>query len=169
MLLRHYSEFKKIFIDIDDTLIKTTKTLDQFSKYPLTPVHPLNGRWKDFDDVIIHLNDTLYIPLYEGVLELFFLLKNRNFRIVSASPDIKFSRVNKINALKELNLNSEILFFESDDDKIIFLKEHASELNDLVIDDKQCILDQLSCSTLLVNKDLNNNALSIEDLVYNWK
>lgn len=169
MKIRHYSEFKKIFIDIDDTLIKTTLTLDQFSKYPKAPVHPLNGRWKDFDDVIIHLNNTLAIPLYEGVLELFFLLKNQDFRIISAAPNIESSRVNKINALKELNLNSEILFFDSDVDKLKFLKENALELNDLVIDDKLSILNELQCSTLLVNKDLNNNALSIEDLVYNWK
>lgn len=165
--LKTFSSYNNIFIDVDDTLIKTTLTLDSFSKYPvLFSKHPLDGRWQDFEDVVINYDNALLVPLYEGVNELFELLKDNNVTIISAAPKSGESRNNRINSLGKYG--SLIKFFDNDTTKRKYLERHVTK-KDLIIDDKESILYNMKCDTLLINSDVNSNGISILNLVEYWR
>jgi hypothetical protein len=163
-MIKPYYEYGTIYLDVDDTLIKTTLTLDQYSKHPIIPVHPSQGRWEDFIDVIQYYDQPIKIPLYEGVEELFDLLKSQQVKVISAAPDINYSRQNRVNAIGHL---TDIQFFDSDLDKIEFLKSTVDR-DDLVVDDKYLVLNDITCYTILINKELNNT-MSIQELVNYWR
>jgi len=161
--LKNFSKYNVIYIDVDDTLIQTTLTLDRFSKFPIKEgVHPINGRWNDLEDIVLHYNDYLEVPLYDGVKKLLSLI---NKKVISAAPDISVSRENRTRSLLGL---SYIDFFDNDEEKIDYLKKTITE-NDLIIDDKEKVLYNMKCDTLLVNNDLNKEGVSIKELVTFWE
>jgi len=168
--------YDAIFIDIDDTLIQTTLTLDKCSKFPVdTTKHPHHGRWLDFSDVVENYNNPIDVPMYAGAEELLAMLwahpaiggAGNNFIIISAAPDIGHGRQNRINALGKWYDKIGVTFFASDAEKIVFLNRFAMK-RDVIIDDKEIILRNRACDTVLANADINTQGCDLRDLVNYW-
>jgi len=148
-----------IYVDVDDTLIQTTLTMDAFSQHPIKSCHPAKGRWQDIDFVMEHYNWPIDVPLYAGAAE-FVNRFRKQIQVVSAAPDIGVSRANRQHAVDPLGVS--IKFFDDDASKLKFLKTHVKS-GDYVIDDKESIISGLDTGVcILVNTDLNPGGV-------NWK
>lgn len=150
--------FSKTFIDVDDTLIKTTKTLDKYANKVYTKYKEIDKRWDNHEKIIEILNFPLVIEPYEGTKELVSTLENMSSHLIicSACPEIKYSRQNRRNAVKKIT-DIPILFFDSDNDKKRFL-ENNTDYESITIDDKKHILKNLKGTTVLINPELNPDA-----------
>ena len=152
-------------LDVDDTLLKTTLTLDTFSDDIREGVHPLNGRWTDIDSVMWHYDNTpMLIDVYAGVVSLLMFLEGKNVVVCSAARVSPYGRCNRLRSLQHLNVP--IKFFETDHAKIEYINTIVSE-STTILDDKLSVLNAIKVGRkVLVNPDVNGSgAISIEDFV----
>lgn len=152
-------------LDVDDTLLKTTLTLDTFSDNVREGVHPLNGRWSDIDSVMWYYDNTpMLIDVYSGVVSLLKSLEGKNVVVCSAARVSPYGRCNRLRSLQHLNVS--IKFFETDHAKIEYINTIASE-STTILDDKLSVLNAIKVGRkVLANPDVNgSDAISIEDFV----
>lgn len=165
-LLTPLKPFSEIFIDVDDTLIQTTLTMDQFSNHVNYGVSARDGRWGDnIDEVMSNYDNVLVVepyPLSSDLINTLQVMKVY-INIFSSAPDIGFGRKNRENAVNKV-CDLPITFFNNDDDKHLKLKQLTHE-NSLTIDDKPHILVGLQGQTILMNPDINPGGMSISELI----
>lgn len=163
------NEINHVFIDVDDTLLQTSRTLDKFSKYKVTYCHSaFQGRWFDAQAVLDNLDNLMYIPQYEDAARFVMFLHDNDvsFEIISAARDQADGRANRTNNIADIlaACGKTIRFFDSDESKLAYLNEHVTP-NTLTIDDKESILMKISGVRLLVNKDVNSDALTFTEIL----
>lgn len=163
-----------IGIDLDDTLIETTKTGNKYLKMfvkdnSITDYHDL-----DKDEYLRFYGMYLYdiqkwAPLKKGALEVLNYLHSKNIKIViiTARGTLGFSESIPVTLdyLKDHN----VIY-----DKIIFKKNHKSasakqEKIDLFIDDKEKVLDEIKRAGIKTLRFTKKDEKSNHDVVSSWK
>jgi hypothetical protein len=165
----HDQEITHVFIDVDDTLIKTSRTLDQFSKYTVKQkTSAFKGRWFDPEDVLNHLDNEMYIPQYEDAARFIMYLHDNDisFEIISAARDQGAGRANRTNNIQDIltACGKSVHFFDDDESKLAYLNQHVTA-DTLTIDDKPSILTKISGVRILVNPDVNSDALTFTEIL----
>lgn len=170
--LKHLADYDVVFVDLEDTLIQSTLTMDKLSNAPVShDTHPAHGRWADLRHVHHRTMEKLDIPLYAGadlLLNMLLMSKPHHTVIMSAMPPVGQNRQNAINALGKWNDHFKVIYLESSDAKAVFLRRYATK-NDVILDDDLIAVKGQICDTLLVNSDINQNGCSLLDLANHWR
>lgn len=170
--LKPLDDYDVVFVDLDDTLIQTTLTLDKLSNAPVShDTHPSAGRWADTHRVYEKSLGIIDIPLYAGadlLLNMLLMSKPHHTVIVANVEDKGQNWNNRINALGIWNDHFHMVFLGSSATKIDFLRRYAMRGDVIVTSDLIAVKGQI-CGTLLVNPDINQNGCSLLDLANHWR
>ena len=162
-----------IGIDLDDTLIETTKTGNKYLKKFITDKRVTDYHDLSKDEYLRFYKMYLYdiqkeAPLKKDALKVLRYLHSKNIRIVIITARGTLGFADSIPITLEYLKKHNIVY-----DKIIFKKNHKSasavrEKIDLFIDDKEKVLDEIKRVGIKTLRFVDNFTKSNHDTVSSW-
>ena len=162
-----------IGIDLDDTLIETTKTGNEYLKEFITDSSISDYHDLSKDEYLKFYQAYLYdiqknAPLKKDALKVLNYLHSKNIRIVFITARGTLGFTKSIPISLEYLKDHNVIY-----DKIIFRKNHKSasarkEKIDLFIDDKERVLDEIKRLGIRTLRFTKNGEKSNHDLVSSW-
>ena len=162
-----------IGIDLDDTLIETTKTGNEYLKEfvtdnSITDYHDLSK-----DEYLRFYGMYLYdiqknAPIKKDALKVLNYLRSKNIRVVFITARGTLGFTESIPITLEYLKDHNVIY-----DKIIFKKNHKSaaarkEKIDLFIDDKERVLDEIKRVGIKTLRFTEKTKKSNHDIVSSW-
>ena len=162
-----------IGIDLDDTLIETTKTGNKYLKEFITDNSITDYHDLSKDEYLKFYKVYLYdiqkcAPIKKDALKVLNYLHSKNIRIVFITARGTLGFTDSIPITLEYLKNHNVIY-----DKIIFKKNHKSasarkEHVDLFIDDKERVLDEIKRLGIRTLRFTEKNESSNHDTVSSW-
>ena len=162
-----------IGIDLDDTLIETTKTGNKYLKEFITDNSITDYHDLSKDEYLKFYKVYLYdiqkcAPIKKDALKVLNYLRSKNIRIVFITARGTLGFTDSIPITLEYLKNHDVVY-----DKIIFKKNHKSasarkEHVDLFIDDKERVLDEIKRLEIRTLRFTEKNESSNHDTVSSW-
>ena len=163
-----------IGIDLDDTLINTSKTANKYLKEFINDESIIDFHKLSKKNYNKFLKKYLYniqreSSIKDNAVDTINYLKDNNFKIViiTARGSRKFLKSKKIT--EDFLKTNNIIY-----DKIVYNQNHKykacqKEKIDLFIDDKEWVLDEIKNTGIKTLKFLLNNEASKHNTVKNWQ
>lgn len=163
-----------IGIDLDDTLIETTKTGNKYLKKfitdnSITDYHDLSkNEYLKFYKIYLY-DIQREAPLKKDALNILKYLHSKNIKIIFITARGTLGFKDSIPITLEFLKKHNVIY-----DKIIFKKNHKApsatkEKVDLFIDDKEWVLDEIKCVGIKTLRFMSSFEKSNHDQVSSWQ